>query len=63
MASDALGSHQSRPAGNSIKGYGLVAAVHAGNVASAAAYALVGMKNRENYGITVQVMRQVELGQ
>ena len=62
MAAHTLAAHE---AGLAVvaKGDRLVAAVHAGYIATAAADALLGAKDGEDDGITVQVAGFGEIGQ
>ena len=62
VTAHALGAHEVRLAVVA-EGDGLVTAVHAGNVAPAAANALLGAKDGEDDGITVQVAGFGEIGQ
>ena len=62
MAADALGAHE---VGLAVvaEGDGLVASVHAGDVAPAAADALVAVEDGENYSIAIQVVGRNKVGQ
>ena len=62
MAAHALGAHE---VGLAVvaEGDGLVAAVHTGDVAPAAADALVAVEDGEDYSIAVQVVGRNKVGQ
>ena len=63
VAAYALCAHDAGLAGSGVEDDGLVAAVHAGGVATAATNALVAINLRIDDGFAVEVGGQIELGQ
>ena len=63
MAAYALGANDTRQAGGGVEADGLVASIHARDVAAPAPDALLAVDFRIDDGIAVEVGRQIELGQ
>ena len=55
MATDTLGANETGKTGDGIEGDGLMSTVHAGNIAAAAAHALVSVYLRIDDGVAIQV--------